>query len=103
MRARYIVRRIGLFLLVIWGAATVNFIIPRLSPTDPIRSRLSAMAVQSGYVQSGVEDMVRAYQAKFGLDQPLWLQYVRYLKDMVTFNFVYSLSLNPAKVLDLIL
>jgi peptide/nickel transport system permease protein len=103
MRMRTILKRIGLFFLVIWGAATVNFIIPRLSPTDPIRSRLSAMAVQSGYVQSGVEEMVRAYQAKFGLDQPLWLQYVRYLKDMVTFNFGYSLSLYPAKVLDLIL
>jgi peptide/nickel transport system permease protein len=103
MRTRSIVKRIGLFFLVVWGAATVNFIIPRLSPTDPIRARLSAMAVQSGYVQTGVEEMVRAYQAKFGLDQPLWIQYFRYLKDMVTFNFGYSLSLYPARVLDLIL
>ncbi|MFN8512519.1 MAG: ABC transporter permease [Thermomicrobiales bacterium] len=103
MPTRSILRRIGLFFLVVWGAATVNFIIPRLSPSDPIRSRLSAMAVQSGYVQSGVEEMVKAYQAKFGLDQPLWMQYVRYLKDMFTFNFGYSLSLYPAKVLDLIL
>jgi peptide/nickel transport system permease protein len=71
MRFRWIVKRFGLFLLVIWGAATINFVIPRLSPSDPIRSRLSAMAVQSGFVQSGVEDMVKAYQEKFGLDQPL--------------------------------
>jgi len=103
MRANYLLRRIGLFFLVLWGAATINFIIPRLSPSDPIRARLSAMAVQSGYVQTGVEDMVRAYQAKFGLDQPIYLQYLRYLKDMFTFNFGYSLSLYPAKVLDLIL
>ncbi len=103
MRTGYLLKRIGLFFLVLWGAATINFIIPRLSPTDPIRARLSAMAVQSGFVQSGVEDMVRSYQAKFGLDQPMWLQYVRYLKDMFTFNFGYSLSLYPAKVLDLIL
>lgn len=102
MRANYLLKRIGLFFLVLWGAATINFIIPRLSPTDPIRSRLSAMAVQSGFVQSGIEDMVRAYQAKFGLDQPMWLQYVRYLKDMFTFNFGYSLSLYPARVIDLI-
>lgn len=103
MRGKYLIRRIGLFILVLWGAATINFIIPRLSPTDPIRARLSAMAVQSGFVQSGVEDMVRAYQAKFGLDQPIYLQYLRYLKDMFTFNFGYSLSLYPARVLDLIL
>ena len=103
MRTRSTLKRIGLFFLVIWGAATVNFIIPRLSPSDPIRARLSAMAVQSGYVQTGIEDMVRAYQEKFGLDQPLYIQYLRYLKDMFTFNFGYSLSLYPAEVLDLIL
>lgn len=103
MRTRSTLKRIGLFFLVIWGAATVNFIIPRLSPSDPIRARLSAMAVQSGYVQTGIEDMVRAYQEKFGLDQPLYVQYLRYLKDMFTFNFGYSLSLYPAEVLDLIL
>jgi len=103
MHTRSVIRRIGLFILVVWGAASVNFIIPRLSPTDPIRARLSAMAVQSGYVQTGVEEMVKAYQAKFGLDQPMYVQYFRYLKDMLTFNFGYSLSLYPAKVLDLIL
>ncbi len=103
MHTRSIAKRIGLFFLVVWGAATVNFIIPRLSPTDPIRARLSAMAVQSGFVQSGIEEMVKAYQEKFGLDQPLYVQYVRYLKDMVTFNFGYSLSLYPTRVLDLIL
>ena len=103
MRFRWILKRFGLFLLVIWGAATINFIIPRLSPTDPIRARLSAMAVQSGFVSAGVEEMVKAYQQKFGLDQPLWIQYFRYLKDMFTFDFGYSLSLYPARVLDLIL
>ncbi|HEX5503265.1 MAG TPA: ABC transporter permease [Thermomicrobiales bacterium] len=103
MRLQYFLKRIGLLILIVWGAATVNFIIPRLSPSDPIRSRLSAMAVQSGYVQTGIEQMVKAYQAKFGLDKPLWVQYLNYLKDMFTFNFGYSLSLYPARVLDLIL
>lgn len=103
MRTRGIIQRFGLFILIVWGAATINFVIPRLSPSDPIRSRLSAMAVQSGFVQTGIEQMVKAYQEKFGLDQPLWMQYLRYLKDMLTFNFGYSLSLYPAKVLDLIM
>ena len=103
MGGKYLLRRIGLFFLVLWGAATLNFFIPRLSSTDPIRSRLATMAVSSGYVQSNVEELVRSYQAKFGLDQPLYLQYLRYLKDMFTFNFGYSLSLYPAQVLDLVL
>jgi peptide/nickel transport system permease protein len=103
VRLSYLLKRIGLFFLVLWGAASLNFIIPRLSSADPIRERLSAMAVQSGYVQTGVDDMVRTYQQKFGLDQPLYLQYFRYLRDIFTFNFGYSLSLYPARVLDLIL
>jgi peptide/nickel transport system permease protein len=102
VRLSYLLKRIGLFFLVLWGAASLNFIIPRLSSADPIRERLSAMAVQSGYVQTGVDDMVRAYQQKFGLDQPLYLQYFRYLRDIFTFNFGYSLSLYPAKVLGLL-
>lgn len=103
MRVQYFLKRIGLLILVVWGAATVNFIIPRLNSTDPIRARLSAMAVQSGYVQSGIDEMVKAYQQKFGLDKPMWVQYLNYLRDMFTFNFGYSLSLYPARVLDLIL
>jgi len=48
MRAGYVVRRIGLFIIVLWGAATLNFIIPRLAPGDPVRERLYEMASQGG-------------------------------------------------------
>ena len=40
MSLRYVIRRLGVFVLVIWAAATVNFIIPRLSPADPIKEAL---------------------------------------------------------------
>jgi peptide/nickel transport system permease protein len=103
MTSTYLLRRFGLFLLVIWGAATLNFFLPRLAPGDPIAERMFAMSMQGGYTQTGVEEMVQDYKAKFGLDQPLYVQYFNYLSDVVRFDFGYSLALFPARALDLIL
>lgn len=103
MRMGYVVRRLGLFVVVLWGAATLNFIIPRLAPGDPVRERLYEMASQGGYLQQGIEQMVKAYDKEFGLDQPLYIQYVRYLWDTAHLNFGYSLAQYPTKVLPLIL
>lgn len=103
MNLKYVVQRIGLFFVVVWGAATLNFFLPRLAPGDPVRSRLFAMMTQGGFQQSGVEEMVKAYQAKFGLDKPLWQQYLNYLWDTVHFDFGYSLSFFPNRALDLIM
>jgi len=74
----YLVRRIGQFFLVLWGAATLNFFMPRLAPGNPVRERLISQATQGGPLQEGIEEMVRAYNIEFGLDKPLWVQYVRY-------------------------
>lgn len=103
MHATYILKRVGLFFLVVWGAATLNFFLPRLAPGDPIAERMFAMSMQGGYTQSGVEEMVRAYKEKFGLDKPLYVQYFNYLNDVARFDFGYSLALFPARALDLIL
>ena len=40
MTLGYIARRFGVFLIIIWLAATVNFILPRLAPVNPIREML---------------------------------------------------------------
>jgi len=103
MSLKYVLQRIGLFFVVVWGAATLNFFLPRLAPGDPVRARLFAMMTQTGFQQSGVEEMVKAYQAKFGLDKPLWQQYLNYLWDTAQFNFGYSLSFFPTRALDLIM
>ena len=102
MTRNMIAKRFGLFLIVIWGAATLNFFLPRIAPGDPIRERLFALSTQGGLTQTGVEEMVASYNARFGLDHPLWRQYLNYLYDMVTFNFGYSLSMFPARASDLI-
>ena len=47
--------------------------------------------------------MVDAYEKKFGLDKPLWQQYLTYMADMSHLDFGYSLMLYPTKVLTVVL
>jgi peptide/nickel transport system permease protein len=47
--------------------------------------------------------VVKAYEARFGLDQPLHLQYIRYIVGLVTLDFGLSITRFPARVIDLIL
>ena len=103
MTWRHVLKRFGLFLFVVWGAATLNFFLPRLAPGDPVRERLFQMSTTGGFTQTGVEEMVAEYQAKFGLDKPLIEQYFNYLWDMARFDFGYSLTLFPTRALDLIM
>jgi peptide/nickel transport system permease protein len=103
MRWDYLIGRVGVFLLVVWAAATINFALPRLSPANPVREALLA-AVSGGGVQTGSwEAVVKSYEERFGLDQPLWIQYVRYLGDMARFEFGLSISMFPTRVIDMIL
>lgn len=102
MRPDYVVKRLGLFLMVVWLAATVNFFLPRLSGSDPIREKLLQQALTGGYVQAGMQEMVEEYQRKFGLDKPLWEQYLYYLRDMARFELNYSISNYPKTVVSII-
>src|SRR5438105_9488623 len=102
MRRSYTVGRLIQFVVILWGAATLNFFIPRLARGDPVRTRLLMMSRTGSVSQESITEMVKAYDQEFGLDQPLPVQYVRYLWDAVHLEFGYSLSQYPAKALTLI-
>jgi peptide/nickel transport system permease protein len=102
MRALYIAKRFGVFLLIVWLAATLNFFLPKISGRDPVRTKLLEQASLGGYVQGGIEDMVKVYQKQFGLDQPLWRQYVTYLDQTVHGDLNYSIANYPRTVAGMI-
>ena len=97
----YFVRRIGMFFLVVFVAATFNFFIPRLAPGNPIGAITSRMANASTGIENGKE-MFDAYRQRFGLDQPIYVQYAKYMWNTVRFDFGQSLSAYPADVMDII-
>jgi peptide/nickel transport system permease protein len=102
MKIEYVIRRLILFVVVVWVAATLNFILPRLSGGDPVRTKLMEQAAAGGNIQSGLQQMVEEYQRKFGLDRPLWRQYISYLGDVAKLDFGYSISAYPQTVFGII-
>jgi peptide/nickel transport system permease protein len=97
----YVLKRIGVFFVIVWAAATVNFLIPRLAPGNPIRDQL-VQQLTAGGAGAGVQvdEVVRAYEARFGLDLPLWQQYLNYLWDTFRFDFGVSITRFPTPVWD---
>lgn len=100
--ARMILKRLLLLVAVVWTAATLNFLLPRMAPGDPIRDKLM-MEMEQGSGVRNIAALVATYNEQFGLDQPLWAQYLRYLGAMLRFDFGQSIMHYPARVADMIL
>ncbi len=97
----YFVRRIAMFFLVIFVAASFNFLIPRLAPGNPIGAITSRMAQASAGIENG-QAMYEAYRKRFGLDDPMYVQYSKYLWNTLRLDFGQSLSAYPAGVWEII-
>jgi len=78
---RYLMRRLVLLVFVIWCILTIMFALFQLLPGDP-----TSMFVDSNFSQ----DMIDRQKELWGLNDPLWLRYVRYLKNMALFDFGQS-------------
>jgi len=99
----YVVRRIGVFLLVVIFAVTINFLIPRIRSTNPIEQRMYEFAAQGGGRAGDIRQLIAIYNEKFGLDKPLWQQYLNYWRDVLRFDLGTSIAFYPGQVRDEIL
>lgn len=84
---RYLGRRFLNLIAVIWFAATVNFLLPRITAHDPVLEYLLEMSTQSGQRGDRIESMLTFYREWAGLNQPLWRQYLTYLDNMLRLDF----------------
>jgi peptide/nickel transport system permease protein len=103
MPLSYLLQRLGTFVLIVWAAATINFAVPRLADVDPVREQMLQAVAVGGASSQSMDEVVKSYEKRFGLDQPLWKQYVRYLWDMFRFDFGVSITRFPTGVNDMIL
>ena len=97
----YILKRFAIFLLTVWLGATLIFFIPRLAPGDPITAMIAQMSYQGETIENSAE-LIEAWRNRFGLDGPLHIQYLKYLKNITTFELGYSLSSFPVSVQTLV-
>ena len=63
MRTRYFARKLGFYLVALWGALTLNFFLPRLIPGNPVEALLARMS-QTGNPPPGE---YKALQALLGV------------------------------------
>ena len=97
----YLVNRLITLLLTVWIAATLIWIIPRLSPVDPAEIMLSRMAAGGGTVANS-EEILASLKERFGLNEPLIVQYVKYIGNIAVFDFGLSTATFPTPVSVLI-
>ncbi|MFC4852316.1 ABC transporter permease [Actinophytocola glycyrrhizae] len=81
--ARFALRRFGRLLVSVWVLVTAAFGMIHLIPGDPVRAALGPTATR---------ELVEARRAALGLDQPLWQQYVDYLRGLFTGDLGISMS-----------
>lgn len=91
--SRYIIRRLIQSIFVIWGVITAVFIITNLTG-DPVDLMLGETSSQ--------EDIERL-RAELGLDDPLYIQYVRFLGDAVQGDFQDSLRFGGFSSMEIVI
>lgn len=99
----YVLRRLGVMLLVVFLAVTINFALPRLMPGDPVETQLNQLLAQGGGAVGDIQAMVASYRARFGLDQPVWQQYLAYWGSLFRLDLGFSLANYPERVTPAIL
>ncbi len=97
----YLLRRLLVFFLTVWVAASLIFIIPRLAPGDPIGAMIARMSQTEGFIENA-DIIIEAWRKRFGLDDPLHVQYLRFLGNTLRLDLGYSLANFPATVSELV-
>ena len=97
----YVGRRFVNLLVVLWIAGTLNFVIPRLMPGDPVDQAFLSLAMRGGRPRTSLP-IKDAYEAKLGLDQPVLVQYANYWIGVATLDLGISVIKYPGKVTSVI-
>lgn len=93
---RYLLRKLGFYAAALWVALTVNFLIPRLMPGDPVDIMLSKLATK-GPVTAATRTAVEAMLGSDS-DAPLWSQYLSYLSALLHGDLGTSVAYFPTSV-----
>jgi peptide/nickel transport system permease protein len=97
---RWLLRRIVFYVFALWVAITINFILPRLMPGDPVGGLLQRLTPAQIQSNPGI---IQTYRAILGGSHgSLWHQYVTYLHQVVTLNFGISTSNYPTPVSEVV-
>ena len=77
---KYLLKRLAMSILTIWAVITITFFLMHSIPGDPL-----------GHMAKKLPEQIREnYYAKYGLDQPVAIQYIQYIGNLVQGDLGYS-------------
>ncbi|RIK55898.1 MAG: ABC transporter permease [Chloroflexi bacterium] len=99
---RYLLGKLLWFILAFFIALVLNFLLPRLIPGNPVDSIVAQMSMGGGVSGPALERLYTAYIREFGLDQPMWKQFMIYIGNLLQGDLGTSFARAPASVQRLI-
>jgi peptide/nickel transport system permease protein len=95
---KYVLRRLGFFVVTLWACITINFVLPRLEPGNP------AIAMMARYKGRISGSSLKALEAAFGVEthQSYVSQYFSYLGNLFTGHLGTSLTYFPDSVVSVV-
>lgn len=91
---RYFGRKLLIYGLTFFVAVTIDWMIPRFMPGDPIANMLARSSVNT----TNAPEMYDYFSHLFGLDLPVWQQYINFWKSLFQGNLGISTYLFPTPV-----
>ena len=101
----YLLRRIGNLVIIFFVTVTINFILPRLEPGNFAQLYIAQLTADAHTVSIATQQALIAHlTAVFGLNQPLYVQYLKYLLALFSFppNFGFSFQFYPTSAWQII-
>lgn len=99
---KYLLRKVLWYLGALLAALILNFLLPRLIPGNPVDAIIAQMTRGGGLQGEQLQAIHAQFMQEFGLDKPLWEQFLIYLQNLTHGDLGTSFGLYPAKVTGLV-
>lgn len=100
--ARYLGRKSLWYLLVLVVVLLINFLLPRLIPGNPVDAIIANMTKGGSTSGDAARQTYATYMREFGLDKPLWQQFLIFIENLFKGDLGTSFAQYPASVNSLL-
>ena len=98
---KYLSRKMVWYVMTLFIAVFLNFILPRLMPGNPIAAIMAA-ALEGLSDYQAARAIYLGFMAEFGLDKPIWEQFIIYIRNLLQGNLGLSFLQYPRPVAEII-
>jgi len=99
----YLLPRIGQYIMVVFLGVTLTFLIPRISPNDPVTTKVNQIMMGgANFSPEMINDLRSTLTEMYGLEDGNWRQYIGFWKRLLRGDLGPSLSSFPTPVMELI-